>query len=98
MANMAARVGDPHICPMSDGPKPHVGGPVLPPCAVTVLTGGMPQARVTDKATCVGVPDVFVIGSPTVLVNNLMAIRVLQDITMHGGNVVVGCPTVIIGP
>ena len=27
--------GDTHVCPLSDGPKPHVGGPVLPPGMVT---------------------------------------------------------------
>ena len=44
----AARVGDMHTCPMFDGPKPHVGGPILPPGAPTVLIGGMPAARVGD--------------------------------------------------
>ena len=96
MSFPAARVGDMHTCPMFDGPKPHVGGPILPPCAVTVLTGGIPQARVTDKATCVGPPDVIVKGSATVMVNNLPAARVL-DMTMHGGVIVMGCFTVLIG-
>ncbi|PMP77167.1 MAG: type VI secretion protein, partial [Roseiflexus castenholzii] len=27
----AARVSDMHTCPLSDGPKPHVGGPIMPP-------------------------------------------------------------------
>ena len=45
----AARVGDMHTCPMSDGPKPHVGGPILPPGAPTVLIGGMPAARVGER-------------------------------------------------
>ena len=69
----AARATDMHVCPMLTVLVPHVGGPILPPCAVTVLTGGLPQARVTDMATCVGPPDVIVLGSFTVLVCGLPA-------------------------
>lgn len=78
-------------------PIPHVGGPVIPPCAVTVLVGSLPAARVTDRCVCVGPPDVIVKGSPTVLINNLPAARVL-DMTVHGGVIVMGMPTVLIGP
>jgi uncharacterized Zn-binding protein involved in type VI secretion len=92
----AARIGDMHTCPMVTGLVPHVGGPILPPCAVTVLTGKIPQARVTDMAVCVGPPDVIVQGSATVLVNNLPAAR-LGDMTAHGGVIVIGQPTVLIG-
>ena len=46
----AARITDMHTCPMFDGPKPHVGGPILPPGAPTVLIGGLPAARVGDMA------------------------------------------------
>ena len=59
----AARVGDMHTCPLSDGPKPHVGGPILPPGAPTVLIAGMPAARVGDMCTCVGPPDTIAMGS-----------------------------------
>ncbi|MBI1898151.1 MAG: PAAR domain-containing protein [Acidobacteria bacterium] len=92
----AARVGDMHTCPLFDGPKPHVGGPILPPGCPTVLICGMPAARVTDMATCVGPPDMIAKGSPTVLIGNLMAAR-MGDLTAHGGVIVVGCPTVMIG-
>ena len=92
----AARVGDMHVCPMVTVLVPHVGGPILPPCAVTVLTGKLPQARVTDQATCVGPPDVIVKGSTTVLVNKLPAARI-GDMTAHGGSIVLGCFTVLIG-
>jgi uncharacterized Zn-binding protein involved in type VI secretion len=81
---------------MVTGVVPHVGGPILPPCAPTVLIGGLPAARVTDMATCVGPPDVIVKGSPTVLIGNLMAAR-MGDLTAHGGVIVVGLPTVMIG-
>ena len=75
---------------------PHVGGPILPPGCPTVLIGGLPAARVTDMATCVGPPDVIVMGSPTVFIGNLMAARI-GDPTAHGGVIVLGCFTVIIG-
>src|SRR6266566_6726320 len=92
----AARITDMHVCPMVTGVVPHVGGPILPPCAPTVLIGYLPAARVTDMATCVGPPDVILMGSPTVLINNLMAARI-GDPTAHGGVIVLGCFTVIIG-
>jgi hypothetical protein len=62
----------------------------------TVLTGGMPQARVSDTCVCVGPPDTIVKGSVTVLVNNLPAARI-GDMTVHGGTIATGCPTVLIG-
>ncbi len=92
----AARVTDMHTCPMFTGPVPHVGGPVLPPGEPTVLIGMLPAARVTDMLVCVGPPDAIAMGSPTVMIGNLMAAR-LGDPTVHGGVIVVGCPTVIIG-
>jgi uncharacterized Zn-binding protein involved in type VI secretion len=64
----AARVGDMHVCPMVDGIKPHVGGPVMPPSSPTVLIGGMPAARLGDMAQCVGPPDTIILGCPTVLI------------------------------
>jgi uncharacterized Zn-binding protein involved in type VI secretion len=92
----AARVTDMHTCPMVTGVVPHVGGPILPPCCVTVLVGFLPAARVTDMALCVGPPDVIVKGSATVLIGGLPAARI-GDTTAHGGVVLVGNPTVIIG-
>jgi uncharacterized Zn-binding protein involved in type VI secretion len=81
---------------MVTGIVPHVGGPILPPCCPTVLIGGMPAARVGDMAVCVGPPDVIAMGSPTVLIANMMAAR-MGDPTAHGGMIVVGFPTVMIG-
>ena len=92
----AARVGDMHVCPMVTGIVPHVGGPVLPPGCPTVLIGGPPAARVGDMAVCVGPPDVIVKGSPTVLIGGSMAAR-MGDLTAHGGTIVLGLPTVLIG-
>jgi uncharacterized Zn-binding protein involved in type VI secretion len=88
-----------HACPMvTPGvpPIPHVGGPILPPCSPTVLIGMLPAARVTDQALCVGPPDVIVKGSVTVLINMLPAARI-GDLTAHGGAIVVGLPTVLVG-
>jgi uncharacterized Zn-binding protein involved in type VI secretion len=92
----AARLTDMHTCPMTTGPVPHVGGPIVAPGCPTVLIGGLPAARLSDQAVCVGPPDVIVRGSPTVLIGNLPAARI-GDNTAHGGIIVVGMPTVIIG-
>ncbi|MFT3867629.1 MAG: PAAR domain-containing protein [Nibricoccus sp.] len=78
------------------GPKPHVGGPVLPACFPTVLIGGQPAARVSDKLTCMGPPDTIVKGSFVVPIGRKPAAR-MTDTTAHGGVIVAGCPTVLIG-
>jgi uncharacterized Zn-binding protein involved in type VI secretion len=96
MGQPAARLSDMHVCPMFTGPVPHVGGPILPPCAVTVLIGGLPAARVGDMVTCVGPPDVIAKGSMTVLIAGMPAAR-MGDLTAHGGTIVLGLPTVLIG-
>jgi len=96
MGQPAARITDMHACPAATGPVPHVGGPILPPGAPTVLIGGLPAARVSDQATCVGPPDVIAMGSFTVLTVKLPQARV-GDTTAHGGNIVVGCFTVLVG-
>jgi uncharacterized Zn-binding protein involved in type VI secretion len=92
----AARVTDMHVCPMFNGPVPHVGGPILPPGCPTVLIGNMPAARVTDMATCVGPPDTIIMGSTTVLIGNMPAAR-MGDSCAHGGVIVMGYPLVMIG-
>ena len=92
----AARVGDMHVCPMTTGPVPHVGGPITGPGVPTVLIGGMPAAVVGDMAICTGPPDVIVKGSATVLIGGRPAAR-MGDLTAHGGNIVMGAPTVMIG-
>jgi uncharacterized Zn-binding protein involved in type VI secretion len=89
----AARVSDMHTCPMVTGVVPHVGGPILPPGAVTVLIGGLPAARVGDMCTCVGPPDVIAMGSTKVLIKGQPAAR-MGDQTAHGGVIVLGYPTV----
>ena len=92
----AARITDMHVCPMVSGVVPHVGGPVLPPGSVNVLIGGLPAATLGDMLLCAGGPDTIVLGSATVLINSKPAAR-MGDVTAHGGTIVAGCPTVIIG-
>jgi uncharacterized Zn-binding protein involved in type VI secretion len=75
---------------------PHVGGPILPPGGIPVLIGGLPAARLSDLATCVGPPDTIALGSLKVLIRGLPAAR-LGDPTVHGGSIIVGYPPVLIG-
>ena len=93
---LAARISDMHVCPkVEPGPVPHVGGPTVSG-EPTVLIGFMPAARVGDSLVCVGPPDSIKAGDSTVIIGNKDAAR-LGDPTSHGGVVVAGCPTVIIG-
>jgi len=96
MGMPAARVGDMHVCPMVNVLVPHVGGPILPPGGIPVLIGGMPAARVGDMCVCVGPPDVIALGSFKVLIGGMPAAR-MGDMTAHGGVILMGCPTVLIG-
>ena len=95
----AARLSDLHQCPLTNPtipPIPHVGGPVVGPCAPTVLIGSVPAAKLGDLAVGVGPPDAVVKGSSTVRIMGLPAAR-MGDKTAHGGTIVIGWPTVMIG-
>ncbi len=92
----AARVSDMHTCPMVTGVVPHVGGPVMPPGTITVLIGSLPAATVGDMLVCAGGPDMIAKGSATVMIGGKPAAR-MGDTTAHGGIIVLGCMTVIIG-
>lgn len=92
----AARLTDMHTCPMLTGPVPHVGGPITGPGCPTVLIGSLPAARMGDLVTCVGPPDTILKGSATVLIGGVPAAR-MGDPTAHGGTIILGLPTVIIG-
>jgi len=95
----AARLTDFHECPMiTPGlpPIPHVGGPIVGPGAPTVLIAGLPAARVGDMLVCVGPPDSIVTGSATVMICGMPAARI-GDKTAHGGSIVLGAFTVMIG-
>ncbi len=92
----AARITDFHSCPMVTGVVPHVGGPAIGPGVATVLIGNMPAAVVGDSATCVGPPDTIAAGSSSVTIGGKPAAR-MGDSTAHGGTIVLGEFTVLIG-
>jgi uncharacterized Zn-binding protein involved in type VI secretion len=99
MGMPAARLTDMHTCPMVTPalpPIPHVGGPIVGPGAPTVLIGNMPAAVMGDTAVCVGPPDSIIKGSATVMICGKPAAR-MGDTTAHGGSIVMGFPTVLIG-
>ena len=73
-----------------------MGGPVTGPCCPTVLIGGMPAAVAGDICVCVGPPDTIAMGSTTVLIGNKPSAR-MGDQTAHGGAIIAGLPTVLIG-
>ncbi len=91
----AARITDEHVCPRTTGPIPHVGGPIITGC-VTVLIGSLPAARVGDIAVCVGPTDKVEKGSSTVTIGGKAAARI-TDRCVHGGKIVTGFLTVLIG-
>lgn len=93
---LASRLTDMHVCPMVTGVVPHVGGVISGPGMPTVLIGNMPASVMGDMAVCVGPPDTIVKGSATVLIGNKPAVR-MGDTCSHGGTVVLGMPTVLIG-
>ncbi|WP_445456156.1 PAAR domain-containing protein [Flavobacterium sp. HNIBRBA15423] len=92
----AARITDMHTCPMTTGTVPHVGGPLIPGANSSVLIGGLPASIVGDSCVCTGPPDSLSVGSSSVFIAGSPAVR-MGDATGHGGVVVAGCPTVIIG-
>jgi len=101
----AARMTDTMLCPLVTPPPPppappapHVGGPIMMVCAPTVIIGNMPAARLTDMCLCMGfIPNPIVMGSPTVITFNMPQARIM-DPNAHGGMVMTGFLTVIVGP
>jgi len=92
----AARLTDMHTCTEVTGVVPHVGGPIIGPGVETVLIESLPASIVGDSCTCVGPPDTIAMGSTTVFIGGSPAAR-MGDTTAHGGEIVSGAPTVIIG-
>ncbi len=96
----AARLTDMHACPVQTpslpAPIPHVGGPIVGPGVPSVLIGKLPAAVIGDMCVCVGPQDTIIKGSATVMIGQKPAAR-MGDGTAHGGTIVSGCPTVIIG-
>jgi len=92
----AARLTDNHVCPMVTVLVPHVGGPIVGPGIATVMIEKMPAAVMGDNCVCVGPPDVIAKGSATVMIGGKPAAK-LGDSTVHGGSIVLGAMTVMIG-
>ncbi|MFL1485744.1 PAAR domain-containing protein [Marinobacter sp. LN3S78] len=84
-----------HTCPKKRGSTSHKGGPVIEGSG-NVFVGGMPVAKVGDKLACDGPPDTIAEGSPSVFINGKPAARV-GSMTAHGGQLVAGNPTVMVG-
>jgi uncharacterized Zn-binding protein involved in type VI secretion len=94
----AARIGDMHSCPQADSVTgtPHVGGVIIGPGCSTVLIGGLPAAVAGDSCACTGEPDKITGGSTGVFIGGKPAARV-GDSCAHGGVVMGGCGSVLIG-
>lgn len=58
---------DVHVCPLTTGPVPHVGGPVTMG-STTVLINNMPAARQGDVIAENGPPNSIAAGCPTVTI------------------------------
>jgi len=95
MGKPAARLGDFHSCPMVEHLKAHDGGPIIEGSADLFICG-MPAARVGDKLQCNGTCDTIVEGEPSILINGKPAARI-GDKTAHGGVIVTGCLSVLMG-
>ncbi len=98
MTAPASVIGDTHVCPLSDGPKPHVGGVVAPPGVPTVLAMNRPLTPMANTCPCVGPPDMSAKGSGTVLTANRGWVRIGIDTKSHGGVITgPGATTIIVG-
>ncbi len=98
MGMPAAIMNSFHMCPQVNPgvvPVPHVGGPVIATTA-TVLIGGLPAAVLGDTCICSGPPDKIIKGSAGVMFGGMPAARMLDN-TAHGGMIMIGVPTVLIG-
>jgi Uncharacterized conserved protein len=60
-------LSDFHICPLFDGPKPHVGG-MIAIASTSVLINNFPAARVGDFIVEAGAPNSVVAGVMNVLI------------------------------
>jgi len=92
----AATLVSPHICPMFNVLVPHIGGMPSPPGNPTVLICGQPAICAGDPLICPGPPNVVAMGSLGVMICGKPAARMF-DPTAHGGIILMGMPTVMIG-
>ncbi len=95
MPKPAAFMGSLHVCPQMTAIIPHVGGPVIG-TAATVLVSGPPAVNINDMSVCVGPPDKVSLASFTVFAKGKPMAR-MGDLCGHGGAIVLGMPTIIVG-
>jgi len=96
MGQPIATVGSNHTCPMQDGPKPHVGGPLLQG-SPTIFANGKPIGRVGDQLQCQSPSlDIITKGSVSVFADGKPIAR-MNDMTAHGGVIVKGELNICIG-
>ena len=60
------------------------------------MIGNLPVVTAGRMCVCIGPPDSIEMGSTTVLLSNKPAAR-MGDSTAHGGKIILGCPTVLVG-
>jgi uncharacterized Zn-binding protein involved in type VI secretion len=60
-------LSDTHVCPLSNGPSPHVGG-VVAKGSTSVLINGLPAVRQSDVIQEAGGPNPITGGCLTVLI------------------------------
>lgn len=60
-------MSDSHVCPLFDGPKPHVGG-IIAIGSTSVLVNNFPASRVGDLIVEAGAPNSVVTGVMNVLI------------------------------
>ena len=96
MGQPIATVGSNHICPMKDGKKSHVGGPLLKG-SVSVFANGKPIGRVGDQLQCQSPAlDIVSKGSASVFADGKPTAR-MNDMTAHGGTIMIGEVNVLVG-
>lgn len=93
---LAATQNAQHTCPLSDGPKPHIGGPLLQGSPTVYFENKM-AGREGDPLQCFSPSlDEVQKGSNTVFINGQAAARV-GDMTSHGGQITTGVTAIFIG-
>lgn len=95
MPKPAAFLGSLHVCPQVTGVVPHVGGPAMG-MAVMVMVGGPVAVNTNNISVCVGPPDKVAMASTTVMAQGKPMAR-MGDLCGHGGSIVLGMPTIIVG-
>ncbi|KIG18371.1 hypothetical protein DB30_00656 [Enhygromyxa salina] len=92
----AARLGDPHTCPLAS-PNAHVGGVILAAGSTSVVIDSRPAAMQGSTCACgPGPVNEVAVGSTSVTIDRKPAARI-GDPTTHGGVIVGGSATVLIG-